>query len=247
MVRLAVNLDAMLGRIALRSRSSESALDDLVGAASLAELGGADAIALALRGQVAPEIRDALRCVRDAIATKLCLRVHDPEAAAAAIEVGPATLVIEARHFELFRESARARDISVFASGVADTDLVLLRDRGVDGIEVGRTEVEEDRSGFEAMADRANELGLAVAIDAAEADFDTIAGLVGIRAVSRIEVGAALVTRAILVGMARATTELRYLVNRSRSLEPRGRVSSAHPEPVPVAGSSASRERAWRS
>ncbi len=234
MVRLAVNLDAMLQRPVPRGTSLDPWLDDAVGAATLAESGGADAIAFRVGRRITAEEAEAIRRVRDTIATRVCLRVSDPSAAEAALDLEPARLAIEAsaRFFscrepwsDVVREAHR-RGVSVAAGATRGEAVAAMDESGAAAIELALGAGAWDGAESERAAAVAREFGLEVGGVADEVDFDTIADFVGIREISWIEVGTCLVTRAILVGMARATTELRYLVNRSRSLEPCSRATS---------------------
>lgn len=231
-VRLHVNVD----HIATLRQARGTCYPDPVWAAALAELAGADGITVHLR-EDRRHIQDRdVKLLRSTVRTLLNLEMAATvEMVAAAREIRPdmVTLVPERREERTteggldvvgsqsqLEPAVRAlRDAGIEVSLFVDPDLAVVRcarEVGAKTVELhtgdyclaarGRA-VEQELARLAQAAEQANALGLRVAAGHG-LDYPNVASVAGLEHVEELNIGHAIVARAVLVGMERAVRDM---------------------------------------
>ena len=244
MIRLGVNID----HVATVRNARGGREPDPVAAAVMAELGGADQITVHLREDRRHIRDRDVRVLGESVATALNLEMAvAPDVVSVALEVAPAsvTLVPERRE-ELTTEGGldvpaggavltevveRLRERGIRVSLFIDPTVPMVeasRRLGVDAVELHTgtyaeaAERAEGRGAEELAAlAKAARAGRSAGLEVAAGhglDYRNVAPVVAIPEIEELNIGHSIVARSMFVGLTRAVTEMRYLMNRSRPL-----------------------------
>ncbi len=239
MLRLGVNID----HVATLRQARRAAVPDPVHAAYLAEAGGADGITVHLRADRRHIQERDVELLRRTVKTRLNLEMAATEEMlriALALEPDQVTLVPE-RPEELTTEGGldvlgqhAALSVTRATLAQAGLEVSLFIDPVPEQVRathaLGATAFEINTAAYSEARGAARRAALAVVAEAARLghelglhvhaghglDYDNVAGLAGLPELVELNIGHAIVARAVLVGLERAVREMKDALRRAR-------------------------------